>query len=391
MRLLSRSGIVVASALVLGAGGAVLLASTPSLAQSGYRDRDDRDRDPLVDTIDSGRGTIDYGNGTVKATGRGAMPARNREFGSGQARLMARGAARADALRNLAMAVSSVQVTSTTKVKNYVLDSDTVETRVSALLRSPRVISERDLPDGTAEVVVELPLYGRDSVAETILPEVIRGERREDRNDRRGDRSERYDEPRRREESRPYDRRNDSSERYERQPDPIVSGAPVHPSRVELKPNPGDTFREPREPATRIALEPRTGPAVRPNVEPGLTPSDARGPFSSVIVDCRGLNLRASIAPKLLDVSGREVYGTVRVDPDFAIETGIVGYPRSMYDALRAKRAGNRPLIVRAVRAGKGGTDAILSYEDAERLLDANRRDRFFEKTRVIFLCDPVR
>ena len=399
MRLLSRSGFAVASALLLGAGGAVLLASSPALAQDGYRDRDDRDRDPLTDTVNSGRGTIDYGNGTVKATGRGAMPSRNRDFSSGQARLMARGAARADALRNLAMAVSSVQVTSTTKVKNYVMDSDTVETRVSALLQSPRVISERDLPDGTAEVVVELPLYGRGSVAEAILPEVIRGEPR-------GRDEER--EPRRREEYRRSDRRNDRSDRYEpaerpargdryereeeeRTPDMIVSGEPVHPSRVELKPSPGDTFREPREPATRVALEPRVRPVIRPNVEPGLTPSDARGPFSAVIVDCRGLNLRATLAPKLFDVSGRELYGTVRVDPDFAIETGIVGYPRSMYDALRSKRAGNRPLIVKAVRAGKGGTDAILSYEDADRVLDANKRDQFFEKTRVIFLCDPVR
>ena len=160
---------------------------------------------------------------------------------------------------------------------------------------------------------------------------------------------------------------------------------------MKLKPNPGDNFKEPREPATQIASAPRVRPVIRPNVEPGLTPTDERGPFSAVIIDCRGLGLRASIAPKLYDVSGRELYGTVRVDPDFAIETGIVGYPRTMYDALRARRAGSHPLIVKAARVGKGGTDPILAYDDAERVLDANKRDGFFEKTRVIFLCDPVR
>jgi hypothetical protein len=345
------------------ASGVALTAITLSVSVGALAQ--DADRDPLVDTVGNGKGRINYSAGTIKATGYGAPPGSS--VSGSQARLMALGAAKADALRNLAMAVSAVQVTSKTKVKNYVLESDTVETRLSAMLQSPRVISEKIQRDGTAEVVVELPLYGPGSVAEAILPEVRR-EEREERNDRGRDR----------------DREN-------RGPDTITPGAPVSPKDVDLKPNPGDNFKEPREPATQVATAPRIRPIVRPNVEAGLTPSDDRGPFSAIVLDCRGLGLRATLAPKLYDATGRELYGTVHIDPDFAIETGIVGYPRTMYDALRSRRAGNHPLILKAVRVERGGTDPVVSFDDAERILAANKRDRFFEKTRVIFLCDPVR
>lgn len=344
---------------------AITLSVAPIVAQS-----QDMDRDPLVDSVGGGKGRINYSTGTIRATGSGAPPVSS--VSAAQARLMALGAAKADALRNLAMAVSSVQVTSKTKVKNYVMESDVIETKLSALLQSPRVVSEKVLRDGTAEVVVELPMYGEGSVAEAVLPEIIREREADDIRE-----PERF--PRR------------TSRERDLEPDIITPGAPVHPSRVELKPNPADNFKEPREPATQIARESRVRPTIRPNVEPGLTPTDAKGPFSAVIIDCRGLNLRATLAPKLYDATGREIYGTIRIDPDFAIETGIVGYPRTMYDALRSKRAGNRPLIVKAIRAEKGGTDPVVSFDDAERILEANKRDRFFEKTRVIFLCDPVR
>jgi hypothetical protein len=352
------------------ASGIALTAITLSVSVGALAQ--DADRDPLVDTVGNGKGRINYSAGTIKATGYGAPP--SSVTSGSQARLMALGAAKADALRNLAMAVSAVQVTSKTKVKNYVLESDTVETKLSAMLQSPRVISEKIQRDGTAEVVVELPLYGPGSVAEAILPEVIREgrEEREERGDRGRDRDQGRD-------------------REGRGPDTITPGAPVSPKDVELKPNPGDNFKEPRAPATQIATGPRIRPIVRPNVEAGLTPSDDRGPFSAIVLDCRGLGLRATLAPKLYDATGRELYGTVSIDPDFAIETGIVGYPRTMYDALRSRRAGNHPLIVKAVRVERGGTDPVVSFDDAERILSANKRDRFFEKTRVIFLCDPVR
>jgi hypothetical protein len=304
------------------------------------------DRDPLVDTVAGGKGRINYAAGVVKATGYGAPPVGTDN--PAQAKLMALGAAKADALRNLAMAISSVQVTSTTTVKNYVLQNDTVETKVSALLQSPRVLSQTFQRDGTAVVTVELPLYGKDSIAEVILPEVLA------------------------------------------RPDIEVRSAP-EPAPIGV-PDPAP-FKEPAEPAVPLVPAPRANvPRLKPNVEPGLTPLSDRGPFTSVLIDCRGIGIQGLMSPKVYDTAGREVYGTVRVDPDFAVETGIVGYPRTMFDALRSRRAGGHPLIVRALRAfDRYRTDPVIALEDADRIIAANRRDGFLERTRVIFLVDPVR
>lgn len=339
---------VTALAAAVFAGSAA--APRPALAASPAAQQRD-DGDPLVDTVANGRGRVNYNTGTVRATGYGAPSPRANT--PAQARLMARGAAIADALRNLAMSVSSVQVTATTRVKNYELQNDEVATRIDALLESPRIVSDRFQPDGTAVVVVELPLYGKDSVASVVLPEVLKGER---------DGDERDDEPRR---ERAAGGGYDANGNFV---GPSVPAIPVLPPR--------------RAPI----------PPLAPGREPGPTPASDPGPFTSVIVDCRGLRVSAVMSPKLYDTTGREIYGTVRVSPDYAIETGIVAYPRSMAEALRGSRAGAHPLIVRAVRvADKHRFNPVISLEDADRILAANSRDGFLPRTAVIFLVDPVR
>ncbi len=297
------------------------------------------DRDPLVDTVAGGNGRINYGTGVVKATGYGALPSRAET--TAQARLMARGAAIADALRTLAMTVSSIQVTATTTVKNYQLESDVVSTKLDALLDSPRIVDEGYRPDGTAYVTVELPLYGKESVAAAVLPQVL----------------------------------------------------PPVAERGAGAPAPATSVTGPDQPAVRITPPaPPLPPAPLPGGDPGPTPRSDPGPFTSVIIDCRGLNVEAIMSPKLYDTTGREVYGTVRVTPEYAIETGIVSYPRSMAAAIRSARAGSHPLIVKAVRvADKHRFHPVISLEDADRILAANNRDKFLERTAVVFLVDPVK
>lgn len=311
--------------------------------------------DPLVDSVAGGRGRINYSVGVVKATGYGAPPRPGRSSSPAQARLMSLGAARADALRTLAMTVSSIQVTSETRVKNYVMEKDVVETRLSALLQAPRIVSESVQSDGTAVVVVELPMYGQNSVASVVLPEVF----------------------------------SSSPQASVRETyTPGANPQLVYGSGADAN----GKFKGPDQPAVPVIIPAPLPPAVLNGPEPGPTPLSDNGPFTSVIVDCRGLGIDAIMSPKLLDTTGREVYGTVRVTPEYAIETGIVGYPRSMAEALRSARAGSHPLIVKALRAGdKFRFNPVIALEDADRVLAANNRDKFLEQTRVIFLVDPLR
>ena len=333
--------------------GATLIPNTPVFAQGS---RTNVSQNPVVDTVAGGRGNINYATGSIKATGYGAPPKTANT--PAQAKLMALGAARADALRTLAMTVSSIQVTSETKVKNYELQSDIVQTKLSALLQSPRIISETTQPDGTAQVVVEMPLYGPNSVAAAVFPEILNNANNSSSN-------------------------NNTNNSSVRGGEYVRGGAGANAN--------GD-FVGPATPAVRINPAPRPAPLAPLRPEPGLTPLSEGGPFSAVIIDCRGLGVDAIMSPKLMDTTGREVYGTVRVTPDYAIDTGIVSYPRSMSEAVRSARAGTHPLIVRGLRvADKHRFNPVISLEDADRILAANNRDGFLEKTRVIFLVDPVK
>lgn len=301
------------------------------------------DRDPLIDTAADGKGRINYAAGTIKATGYGAPPPSAQS--PVQARLLAMRAAVVDAQRNLAATVSSIQVTASTKVRNYIVQSDEVDTRLSVVLDQARTVSETFERDGTAVAVVEIPMYGPTSVASVVLPRVLSAA-----------------------------------------PAAAASYSAVAPSSARV-------FAGPSSPAYRIEpMRPAPPPLALLGGEPPLTPLSDSGPFTAVLVDCRGLGIQAVMSPKLLDTTGREVYGTVRVTPEYAIETGIVGYPRSMAEAIRGARAGSHPLIVRALRAAdKHRFHPVISIEDADRILAANNRDRFLERTAVIFLVDPVK
>ena len=75
-----------------------------------------------------------------------------------QQRLMAKRAAKADALRNLAEMVYGVHINSKTKVKDFITESDTIRARLATVIQGAREVDYVQRPDGTAEVTVEITL-----------------------------------------------------------------------------------------------------------------------------------------------------------------------------------------------------------------------------------------
>jgi hypothetical protein len=150
--------------------------------------------------------------------------------------------------------------------------------------------------------------------------------------------------------------------------------------------------------APKIAsLAPKTLTTPEPEQQPKLArfapgmpaPEDAE--YTCLIVDCRGLRINSCMSPKLFSMDGSEVYGTMKVSADYVIEHGIAAFPRSMDAARNSTRAGDRPLIVRAQRvADKNRFYPVISQRDAERARSANESGRFFERTAVIFVVDPI-
>lgn len=161
-----------------------------------------------------------------------------------------------------------------------------------------------------------------------------------------------------------------------------------------------EAMEESREPSTDkpkplpVVVEvPKEAPKpVTPVVKNEVPVVEAqKGPFTSVIIDTRGYSISRAISPKIRTTDGSEVWGTLPVTPDFAIETGIVSYVNSMEMARKSSRCGDNPLILKAIgrAGGKAMCDPVISDEDAKLAKSENAKTKFMDQCKVIFIVDP--
>ncbi len=205
----------------------------------------------------------DFELNRIEADGFGLPP--DSVVSEAQARLMARRAAISDAQRNLAEQIAGVQVDSETTVQNLQVSSDIVKSRVSALLKGAKVISE-SYEDGACHVVMALPLYGvNNSLASAVLPRTTRRE------------------------SFP----------------------------VTILPEPDEPLYTPTEP------EPTTIPTT------STITNRQSGTYTGVIVDCTGLGLRTAMSPVIKTTAGEPIYGYKNLDSKKVIKNGMAGYASS--------------------------------------------------------------
>ena len=113
-----------------------------------------------------GSAIVNWTRGEIQVTGTGVI----RPGGAqGSQRLMAQRAAVVDAYRLLAEAVQGVHVFAETTVQNYRVSNELIRIQVQAAVRGARPVgTTRYLSDGTVEVDVKMPIFGRASVAEAI-------------------------------------------------------------------------------------------------------------------------------------------------------------------------------------------------------------------------------
>ena len=132
------------------------------------------------------------------------------------------------------------------------------------------------------------------------------------------------------------------------------------------------------------------GPATSPAPLPGAAPATNPGQiYTGLIVDARGLGVRPAMAPKILSEDGREVYGSARVNRDWAVREGMVGYLKDPAMAQTNPRVTDKPLMVKALKvSGDGRVDTVISNADAAALQSASQNLSMLEKCRVIILVD---
>jgi hypothetical protein len=109
--------------------------------------------------------------------------------------------------------------------------------------------------------------------------------------------------------------------------------------------------------------------------------------FSGLVVNARGLGLTPSMAPRILDEAGKEVYGAEIVNDKGLQQGGIASYAKS--DDKAAERTGDKPMVVKALRiADKSKTDVVISNADADKLRDPNTNLSFLADGKVVILVD---
>ncbi len=169
---------------------------------------------------------------------------------------------------------------------------------------------------------------------------------------------------------------------------------------VKKRPEGNDTIVEvtvrapkplpPPPPVEKPTPKPPPGPAL-PSWAAAASPGggSAEG-HTALIIDAKGMGVVRSMSPRIVRPDGTEVWGTVKADPDFISEFGIASYARSRSEALASKRAGSRPLIVRALGRGRArsGSDVMVSDSDADAILDENGRSGFLDDFRVVIVVD---
>jgi hypothetical protein len=266
-------------------------------------------------------GNINWSAGYIEAVGIGAPP--ERFIGKIQARPMALRAAELVAKRNLLEITKGVRIDSTTLVKDFVVESDVINSQVEGVVKGATVVKQDYMSDGSVEVTVRMPLLG--SFSEVIMPKIL-----------------------------------------DKKPAmPPQAIAPVSPSLPPERPPVGRSYTaEPRKPSAGLV-------------------------YTGMVVDARGMQTRPAMSPKILDENGQEVYGSVIVEREFAVQQGMSGYARDLTSAQNNARVTNNPLTVKGIKAqGAGKSDIIISNADAAALRSAADNLSFMKKCRVMIVLD---
>lgn len=121
-------------------------------------------------------------------------------------------------------------------------------------------------------------------------------------------------------------------------------------------------------------------------------------PYSGLVIDARGTGLRPTMAPRIVDESGRVIYSADHVNREYAVEFGVAGYHSDIQAAAASDRLGGEEahaLIVPALTStGLFGGDAVVERDAGIRVLMADAESRFLSECRVVFVVgqhpDPI-
>jgi hypothetical protein len=135
----------------------------------------------------------------------------------------------------------------------------------------------------------------------------------------------------------------------------------------------------------------RPGAPIAPSPAVPTAPAapQAGNVFTGMVIDARGIQARPAMSPKIVDENGQEIYGSMMVDREFAVQQGMTGYARDLTSAQANPRVTNNPITIKGVKTdGPGKTNIVIANGDAQRLRAAVENLSFLKKARVMIVLD---
>jgi hypothetical protein len=136
-------------------------------------------------------------------------------------------------------------------------------------------------------------------------------------------------------------------------------------------------------------LERRQAPPTPPPAPQAPAPAPASEIFTGLVVDARGIQARPAMSPRIIDEKGQEVYGSMNVEREYAVQQGMSGYARDLTAAQSNPRVTNNPVSVKGLRTeGAGRSDIVIADAEAERIRAGADNQGFLKKCRVMIVLD---
>ncbi len=271
-------------------------------------------------------GVVDWSTQMLRATGIGSP---NPNVPETAQRAGAIEAAKRVALRNLLETIQGMNLDSETTVRNYMMESDVITTRVRGIARNFTVVDTKYMSDGSIEVTVEMPITG--ALLDALLPASTGG-----------------------------------------MLGPVTTAQGVCPCC-------GQPWPAGKPVPSGVTLQ--TGAPVQPQQQMGA--------YTGLIIDAKGLGLRPAMSPKILDESGQEIYGSKFVSREWAVQIGMVGYDKDVNRARSNDRVANNPLVVKALKvSGDNKADVVVAAAGAAAIRNAAANQNFLDKCKVMFIVD---
>lgn len=290
----------------------------------------------VIEQVENGE--INWSRCMILAKGSGAPTEEAKNIA--QARLMAERAALADARRNLMEVLKGVQVDSVSEVEDYLGKNDQLRMSATAFIQGSTEVKERRrfLADGGMEVTVAMNLSG-DFLLWMFSP----------RQELTGSK-------------------------------PSLAGKPA--SQLPSI-SPGKEAEPPPE-------EPQVRPEEEPVAEAKALPALADlPPFTGLVIDARGLDMRPALIPRVLDENGQELYQGEYVSPEKAAKNGLALYVKDLTAGQRNPRVGKNPLTVKGFEVNPDRpSEIVLSGEDSKRVAPFAQKGTFLEECKVVIVLD---